>query len=42
MFQRNIVEFSRIAGGWESPESVDFWIGFGGVLPDATLMEMPT
>ncbi|EFN7422079.1 hypothetical protein B8A36_22030 [Escherichia coli] len=24
MFQRNIVDFSRIAGGWESPEWVIF------------------
>ncbi|WP_286178618.1 hypothetical protein [Escherichia sp. 93.0816] len=37
MFQRNIVDFSRIAGGWESPEWVIFavqamvWF----VLPDA-------
>ncbi|EFW53984.1 hypothetical protein SD15574_5020 [Shigella dysenteriae 155-74] len=35
MFQRNIVDFSRIAGGWESPEWVIFWLC---VLPDATLM----
>ncbi|HFI8957669.1 TPA: hypothetical protein ACGSLA_002025 [Escherichia coli] len=37
MFQRNIVDFSRIAGGWESPEWVIFelpaWMRF--VLPDA-------
>ncbi|MGQ7140278.1 hypothetical protein ACUOA8_05835, partial [Escherichia sp. SS-MK2] len=25
LFQRNIVDFSRIAGGWESPEWVIFW-----------------
>ncbi|WP_411511957.1 hypothetical protein QM042_24165 [Escherichia coli] len=38
MFQRNIVDFSRIAGGWESPEWVIFELPALGlcVLPDAT------
>ncbi len=31
-----MVDFSRIAGGWESPEWVILW--GPGVLPDATLM----
>ncbi|EPI9435040.1 hypothetical protein ACTBWJ_003422 [Shigella flexneri] len=37
MFQRNIVDFSRIAGGWESPEWVIFELPalVRFVLPDA-------
>ncbi|KDW75529.1 hypothetical protein AB14_1049 [Escherichia coli 1-392-07_S1_C1] len=37
MFQRNIVDFSRIAGGWESPEWVIFAVPamVRFVLPDA-------
>ncbi|HAP0342744.1 TPA: hypothetical protein IRR23_003854 [Escherichia coli] len=37
MFQKNIIDFSRIAGGWESPEWVIFELPalVRFVLPDA-------